>query len=67
MEDIISDEVARTNLTGEYIKASFWNKIEEDFGLQCDNLSDFETHVFRTCSGKFVFRKCAFRTLKFAG
>lgn len=37
LEQVISSEIRRTNLTGEYIKANFWTKIEQDFGLlTCD-------------------------------
>ena len=35
LEDAIASEVRRTTLSGEYIKASLWSRIEVAFGLQC--------------------------------
>jgi hypothetical protein len=39
LDDVIGNEVRRTTLSGEYIKAGFWSKLESDFGLQS---SDWE-------------------------
>ena len=35
LDDVIGAEIRRTNLSGEYIKASFWALLEPEFGLQC--------------------------------
>lgn len=35
LEQAIAQEVRRTAMSGEYIKAKFWVQIEEEFNLQC--------------------------------
>ena len=42
LEHVIAAEVRRTSLSGEYIKATFWNDVEEAFKLRCGDWEALE-------------------------